>query len=267
MTSPNPASSDSVKVSKPGDKSTDQAAFRVPRMGAEAGFEVVADEAIAPLRWSGFLSLLLGLLSVLCIVAYVMVAIPIAAILVGMMTLRKHEGLVPIGTRPAMLGILLATGFGACGIVAHESKRAIMGGQATTFARNFLDVVESGDVPLALELQKTSWNRQMVETDIDSVYSPDENNQELLASATALVSGIQNVANVADWQLAKSPRVYQKFGSERVDTIWEDVTGTYDKPLMIQLEWHEMTKDTESQWHVSLFQRHREKRLVAPITQ
>ncbi|MEM6779585.1 MAG: hypothetical protein AAF670_18165 [Planctomycetota bacterium] len=236
----------------------------IPRMGAEAGFEVVRDEELAPLRLSGFVCCLMGLLSFVATVAYPMMIIPMIAIAMGCIALRRSDGPTPVGTRAAMLGMLLASGFGACGIAIHHLKQRTLGRQAEHFARQYIQLAETGDVPLSLELQKHSKNRQMKEADIDAVYSTDEAIQERVEEfSTGLISQLQQTAGTTQWELAKPVRVYQQYGNEKADTLWEDASGTIKQTLEIQMQWNPSRDEDTADWQVSLFQWYRE-RIVAP---
>ena len=71
-------------------------------MGAEAGFDV--SEVHVPLRLSGYLSLVLGLVSGFSFLAIPLLLIPVVAILIGLFTLRPSRQGRPVGTTAALLG-------------------------------------------------------------------------------------------------------------------------------------------------------------------
>ena len=81
----------------------------VPHMRAETGFDE-ADSA-PPLRVSGFVCLLLGMLSVLACFGQPLLIVPLSAIAVGFVALRRSSGQRPVGTTPAMIGMVLAIFF------------------------------------------------------------------------------------------------------------------------------------------------------------
>ena len=86
----------------------------VPQMHAETGFD--QEDSAPPLRISGFICMILGALSIVSTLGQPLLVIPILAILCGLFALRRSGGQTPVGTRPAMIGIVLAVGFGACGL-------------------------------------------------------------------------------------------------------------------------------------------------------
>lgn len=111
----------------------------VPRMQAEAGFEL--DDSAPPLRVSGFICLIFGVLSFFCTLGQPLLVLPLIAIVVGMFALRRSGGQTPVGTRAAMLGMILAAGFGACGLFIPWMKTMTLGRQAEKFSRDYMEVV------------------------------------------------------------------------------------------------------------------------------
>ena len=119
----------------------------VPQMHAEAGFEL---DSAPPLRVSGFICLLFGALSFLSVLGQPMLVFSLLAIMFGVFALRRSGEQTPVGTRPAMLGIVLAVGFGACGFFIPWMKTMTLGGQAAKFSKDYMEVVARGEDEFAL---------------------------------------------------------------------------------------------------------------------
>ena len=143
-------------------------------MSAEAGYGAVET---APLRISGFLALILGLLSVLSLLGPALLVIPILTLFFGFFALRKYDGPVPVGVRPAIIGLVLAAGFGACGFFLPWMKTMTLGSQAEYFARQYLEVVARGELELAMELKKNYANRYMHNMSLKQHYEMTEGAQ------------------------------------------------------------------------------------------
>ena len=110
----------------------------VPQMHAEAGFE---QDSVPPLRVSGFICLLFGVLSVFSLIGQPLLLFSLIAIAFGIFALRRSGEQTPVGTRPAMLGLVLAVGFGACGFFVPWMKTMTLGRQAEKFSRDYMEVV------------------------------------------------------------------------------------------------------------------------------
>ncbi|MCM2373445.1 DUF4190 domain-containing protein [Aporhodopirellula aestuarii] len=250
-------------------KSTDQAkpsdGFAIPKMGAEVGYEVLSDDDVPPFRSSGLVCLILGLLSFSALVAWQMLVLPIAAIIFGLVAMRKWTGQRPAGTTAAVIGLILATGFGAAGITIPLAKNRTMGNQAVYFAKEYLELVGRGDAELALELRKEARNRQLTEMNLKQAYSKDPIAKESMEAEgdNGLIDIIQAAGPDIPWELAEPPRVFVKYNMERVDTYWVDPSGRVKEKIQLLMQWSPNEQTKKGEWHVNLFQIAREL-IVAP---
>ncbi|SMP41902.1 hypothetical protein SAMN06265222_101673 [Neorhodopirellula lusitana] len=255
---------DTGSPSKEGGSLGSLHAAGIPRMGAEDGYQLVDEEDVPPLRASGIVCFILGLLSFWATVAWQMLILPIVAIIFGIIAMRKWGKVRPAGTTAAVLGLVLASAFGAAGIVIPTMKQRTLGKQAEYFAREFLEVVGDGEVELALELQKQARNRQLGTMDLKKAYANDKVASEQREDATeGMVSTIGALGPDIEWELAEPVRVFFKYGIEKADTYWIDPSNKESRKIQILLEWHPNETDKTGQWNVSLFQYHREL-IVAP---
>jgi hypothetical protein len=233
-----------------------------PRMGAEAGYEL--DDAQNPVRFSGFVCLLLGLTSAFALLGRPLLLVPFAALVFGLIALRPSVDGIPVGTFAAKLGLVLATGFAACGFFLPMAKERTLGGQAEVFVKEFLAVLGRGEWELASELQKPYRSRFLPTMPIKEFYSqnPDASRAltEMLDSNSLLMDIGAKYAN-SDWQLV-STRVFTNWGRQKVDTLWIDKNGDPNQKLQVELEYEVDKQFDRGEWHITLFQYHRE-RLVA----
>ena len=233
--------------------STDSTLPDVPQMRAETGFEDV--ESRTPFRISGFLCLLLGLLSVLAVFGKPLLVFPLGAFVVGFIALRRNEegagGPRPVGTTPAMIGMVLAAGFGACGYFMPWFKDMTLGAQAEKFGRDYLEVISRGDDYYAIELGKDYANRFPTTMDLDQHYALSEQGQKVLEEfqSSAVVNTVREGGEGANWVLDRSVRIYYSYGREHAVLIWKDSNGGVTTKLHMFLDYMVDSKGN-GQWYV-----------------
>lgn len=246
-------------------------------MSSEAGYEADANDS--PLRVSGFISLLLGLLSGFSIVALPMLGFAIAAVLFGIFALRKSDSKsLPVGTTAARVGILVALLFGSWGLARYSFKQQTLGGQAEYFARQFVRVASSGNEIYAKELQKSYVNRFLKTMPLEQSYEMERLKREQQAEEFARESGGQaspppddDDTTVVDlvkyppdqpWVLFRRVRVYHQYGRQKAEVILATDRSEKAYKLMIIMEYL-VNKDTgASEWYVEECMPFR-KRIVA----
>ncbi|MBB3207561.1 hypothetical protein FHS27_003386 [Rhodopirellula rubra] len=255
----------SLYAPKSGSDSQADSLFSIPRMGAEVGYDVATDDDVPPFRTSGLVCFILGLLSFSATVAWQMLILPIAAIIFGVIAMRRWTGQRPAGTTVAVIGLLLASGFGAAGVAIPMAKNKTMGDQAVYFAGEYLELVGRGDTELALELRKEARNRQVNEMNLQKAYAEDPIARETMEneSENAMIESIRKAGSDIPWELAEPPRVFVKYNNERVDTYWVDPSGRVKDKIQILMQWTPNEKTNTGEWHVNLFQVAREL-IVAP---
>ena len=233
----------------------------VPVMGAESGYDV--EEVIPPLRVSGIVSLLFGLLSITTLIAYPMIAMPILAIFFGLVALRPSEGPKPAGTGVAKIGMFLAVLFGSCGFFIHTLKSNTLAQQAEFFARQYFEVLGQNNVPYALELKKDHINRLPPDIPLVDHYSSNENLAESLAEfrSDGFEGSIIDLGPDVRWTLIKKPRVFTRFYKQKTELVFSNLEAENPVNVLILLE-YEIDKLGNGQWRVEQCRRDM-KRLVA----
>lgn len=229
-------------------------------MGLRNEFEF---EESPPLRVSGFICLVLGVLSAFSILGKPMLFFALGSIFFGLVALRKYNGPRPAGTRVAMWGIILSVGFGACGYTIPLMKQVTLSRQAEEFAGQYMTLVALGHDEHAMELKKEWYNRLSTDMDLAEHYISDPRISE------SLVQFKQDLVNQefkrrgpeAEWKLDQPIRIYYQFGKEHAELIWIDPTG--DSELKIQMFMdYQIDSKGRGQWLMSVVQPLR-RRLVA----
>ncbi len=226
----------------------------MPRMGAEVGFQVVSEDDVPPFRASGLVCLVLGLLSASAMVAWQMLILPIAAIAFGVFALRRWHGRRPAGTTVAVIGLVLASCFGAGGLALSLAKQSTLGNQGEYFARQYLELIGNGDLALAAELGKEARDRQVKGMNLNEAYKEDEMAKSKMEREEAQ-SMEQDTIELAgpniNWEMAQSPRVYLHHGVQHVETQWLDPSGKIKEKVIVDMQWSPDEEHEIGNWHVN----------------
>lgn len=234
----------------------------VPQMGAETGYEL--DESTVPLRVSGFVCLLLGLISAVALLGSAALVVPVLAIVFGLIALRPSpiEGIKPVGTSAAKVGIVLALAFGTCGFLLPVMKTATLGDQAKFFSRRYIEVIARDYDEFAMELNKEYRNRFASTMPLRDFYrNQSEEGQRALEEfkQNGAFTIIRDIGPDGDWVLDRPVRVYHSFGIDRAEVVWRSVQTGQKIQFMMQ---YLIDGDDVGQWHVDVVQQYRE-RIVA----
>ncbi len=245
--------------------STDTSEPIIPSMGAEGGFGL-EDEAVAPLRVSGFICLILGLLSPLAYLGLAMMAIPIVAILVGLFALRRHGDLVPVGLGAARVGVVMSAGFGLLGVTVPMMKKMTLASQAEKFARDYIEVIALDEVELAMELRKDHVNRYPSTMPLKAHYKMSQAAEDLLIEFRndGINDQIRERGPGAPWKLLRPVRIYTHYQFQMADLVLVDPTGKSSIKLHMILEYRIDRVTGDGQWHVNSVQ-HLAKPIYAPL--
>tara|TARA_R110002049_G_scaffold50370_1_gene142946 strand:- start:36092 stop:36859 length:768 start_codon:yes stop_codon:yes gene_type:complete len=232
----------------------------VPRMGAESGFDL--SEVHVPLRLSGYLCLVLGLVSAFSLLAVPMLLVPVIAILIGLFALRPSRQGRPVGTTAALVGIVLAVGFGACGASVAWFKQKTFGDQAEYFARQYFDVIANHEMELAMELRKDFVNRFSADMPLKTFYETNGDSAAALAEfeEDGINAEIQKAGSADAFELTKAPRVYHKYGHDRVELIFVNSQDPKARKIEVIMECKTDPTTNTAQWHV-----HRVQYVMKPI--
>ena len=155
--------------------------------------------------------------------------------------------------------MVLAAGFGACGLALPMIKTSMLGGQAKRFSRDFLEVVAKDDLKFALELQKFYAFRLPPSVSLDEHYRLNDGAASRLTKfrAEPVTGTIQRSGTDANWAVAQV-RIFFSRGRERADVMWRSPTGDRIRFIMDYVK----DEDGHGQWHTPNVHVHRE-RLVA----
>lgn len=224
-------------------------------MGAEAGFE--PDEISTPFRFSGIVSLILGLLSWTVIVGVAAAPVAIGAIIFGLIALRPSRDGTPAGLVPARIGIILGVFFGLCGATLPLLKTYTLGSQADHFARRYIDVINAGRDVYAAELNKDYRNRFESSMPLEDYYESleqPEGGQEPPAGSAAN-DLIRTEGPDATWLIDRPIRVYHQYHIDKAEVVYRSkVSGAKLQFFMECL----IDSNDVAQWHVATVQPYRE---------
>lgn len=228
-------------------------------MGAETSYQAVQETE--PARPSGFIALGLGVFSAVAFLGVPLLIIPVLAIITGLLALRRCDGNAPLGTGPAKLGLILAVGFGACGIAVPWLKVTTLGGQAERFSRDYLRLVARGDDYLAMELEKRPLSRLPATMSLSDYYQSNPGGQGKLEffRIKTVNERIRQYGVDADWRLDRPVRLDYHFGREKAEVVWLEPSGK--KRVQFFME-YQVDKEGIGQWHIETVQNYRE-RIVA----
>ena len=234
--------------------------YRIPSMGAEGGFEEF--EGAAPLRVTGFISGLLGVLSIFSIAGRPALILPILAIVLGIVALRPYGDRKPVGRAAAYLGILLAVGFGSLGFCIPWFKSSTLGSQAGYFSAQYIELIQQDKAEYAYELGKGHVNRLPENMPLETHYAelaakkaanPDDDGEP--DDVTQFRDGgvydvILKAGPEANWVLDGSPRVYHRFGLDKADVTWRNLSDSAQKPIVIVMVYVIDNKTGQAHWRV-----------------
>lgn len=224
--------------------------FATPAMSAEPETELI--ESSRPVRISGFLALILGLLSFSAIFGAPLIVVPVLAVVCALIALRPYGDQRPAGYGVAMIGLFAAVLFAAWGVTQRHFHQEMMTTQAVRFAENWLDLLAQGDVELAVELRAHPASRQSETMPLDQYYSESTEGRAAMSEFREKepVEAIIRAAQQADWELSQPAIIYHQFGRELVKTIWRDRSAAVKEAVAIDLEYLPATTERPAQWRV-----------------
>jgi len=216
-------------------------------MGAETGDQ--ADQETEPARPSGFVSLVLGVFSAVAFMGIPLLIIPVFSIISGLIALRRCDGNAPLGTGSAKLGLILAVGFGVCGIAIPWLKATTLGGQAERFSRNYLHLIANGEDFRAMELERKSSARLTPSVSLADYYqsNPVGRKKWEIFRASKLNKHIRQYGIDADWRLDRPVRIDYHVGREKVEVVWLEPSG--EKSLRFLME-YQVDREGVGQWFI-----------------
>lgn len=232
----------------------------VPSMGAEGGFEEF--EGAAPLRVTGFVSGLLGILSIFSIAGRPALILPVLAIILGIIALRPYGERKPVGRAAAFLGILLAVGFGSLGFCIPWFKSSTLGAQASYFSAQYIKLIQQDEAEYAFELGKSHVNRLPENLPLkmhyagiaaDKAADPQDGGEPDAVTQFrdgGIYSVILEAGLEANWVLDGSPRIYHRYGLDKADVTWRNLSDPMQKPVVIVMVYTIDNKSGQAEWRV-----------------
>lgn len=221
----------------------------VPQMRAETGYEL--DESVPPLRFTGYVCLILGLISPAALIGLPAVVIPILAVFFGVIALRPSSQ-KPAGTMAAKIGMVLAVGFGLCGWMLVRMKTQTLGGQAEYFSRQFIEAINLGHDEFALEMTKEARNRFSQATSLESYYRASEKAGDSLRQfkTEGASTLIRKCGPDAEWVLDRPTKIYHSFGFDRARVVWKNPST--DTTIVFVMKYIVDPNDV-GQWNIERF--------------
>lgn len=241
------------------DSRTDDAA-PVARMNAEAGYEEV--EQVTPVRFSGFICLILGLISAVAMLGLPALVVPAVALLFGLVAVRPYSSEKPVGVTPAKVGLVLAILFATAGYVLPYMKTRTLGGQAKVYTRQYIEVIAREYDEFAMELNKDFRNRFNATMPLEDYYQ--QGNEDAVQALREFRGNqahaiMRKLGPDAEWVLDRPVRVYKTYGVEKAEVVWRSKKSGQMVQFFMQ---YLIDPNDVAQWHIEHVQQYRE-RIVA----
>jgi len=224
--------------------------LKSPAMAAEGETEMLIDPR--PIRYSGFLALVLGLMSVFAVFGQPMLFIPIFAVLVALYALRPYADARPLGYVAALAGLSCAVLFAVWGVAERSYRYQFMSEKAAVFASDWLQLMAAGDLELACELQRPPSGRQPASMPLAQYYSESEEGKLGMENfrENPTVTELADAGDAVQWRLTRPPIYSTQNGRHLTGTIWQDDSGTVKSLIKIGLEYQPAKEDETAQWTV-----------------
>lgn len=225
--------------------------FNSPRMTVGSEAELLS-EPQATVRVSGFIALLLGVMSFAALFAGPLMIVPGMAVIAAGVALRPYSGLRPTGLSAALIGLVLATLFGVWGATERRLKYQTLSAQGIQFASRWLDLVAQGDIEMALQLNQHPSFRQPASMSLVEYYqsSTEGQNAMQLFRESPGNSELLRAGNAVEWELDRPADFYNFSGRQLLATYWRDRSGTIRTPMIVRLEFMPATEDKLAQWMI-----------------
>lgn len=224
--------------------------LKAPAMAAEGETGMLIDPR--PIRYSGFLALVLGLLSVFAVFGQPMLFVPVFAVLVALFALRPYTDARPLGYVAASAGLSCAMLFAVWGITERSFRHQFMSETAAVFASDWLQLMAAGDLEMACELQRPPSGRQPASMPLSQYYSESEEGKLGMENfrENPTVTELAEAGSVVRWRLTRPPNHSTQNGRHLTGTIWQDDSGTVKSLIKIGLEYQPAKDDEIAQWTV-----------------
>lgn len=215
-------------------------------------------ESERPVRVSGFVALVLGMLSSFTIFATALLIVPLLALATALFALRPSRQGPPVGRTPAMIGAILAIFFASWGWLQASTRDQALRAQAAQFAHDWLLTVQQGHSELAVELASPPALRQSERMPLEPFYEKNEKAQQSLQEFVErpLIQDIQAGGASLRWELNEPPIINQRHDSERVTVRFREASGIIGDVVQVDMRREPPDLDGEGdfEWTVENFQ-------------
>lgn len=218
------------------------------KMREESEFVPISDAP--PVRWLGFVSLILGLISWVALFGLPMAAVGAAALVTGLFAGKRYEGRRPAGTTAGRIGAVLGVFFLCAGVMLILSHRRTMARQGEAFARQYLDTIAEGRTAESLELHRRAIDR--MDADPQVAYRRNMKLREAMAEYqnNGITRPVEELGPGAKWRISRPTLVFQGYhDEEKVHVTLREDEGRKDLEVQVMLR---MSRDRDGsmQWHV-----------------
>jgi len=244
-----------LSMADEGPEAIQPANAELARAGArpdESGSGLPIDEA-HPVRITGFLSLLLGLVGAVSLIGQSLVIVPVVAAALGLWAMRPYRSENrPIGYLAGAIGLFAAVLFGTWGVTERSLRDRKLSTQAERFAVEWLSLVSYGDLPLACELQVTPSRRNPRSMDLADYYANSEEGRRALEMFVGqeTVAAIIKAGGSVRWRPERRPQVYAEFGRQLTTTVWEDASKIIKAKIRVEMHYTPASDGKPAQWTV-----------------
>lgn len=225
-------------------------------MGDEGTFQLVEDSR--PLRVSGFVSLICGVLSPLSYFGLAMILIPLAGLVAGLRAARRYGHQKPAGYTAGQIGAALCLCFGLMGVTIWMARRATLTAQAERYAMNYLDTLHVGQAEAALQLATPPGGRTTAP--LKSYYQSNDDGRKAYGQLTTsrLYKNVRSIDGETRWKPSRPTKITRGYhGAEKAEVCLVDAENRIDLEAQIFLEVNR-DADGKLQWHVAHTQPYRE---------
>jgi hypothetical protein len=232
------------------DAVKERSIFSTPAMSVEGSTGTELETP--PVRLSGFVALVLGLVSFVAVLGAPLLVVPVIAVAFALLALRPYPSDRPLGVSAAAIGLFFAVLFGVWGFTERQFRTNAMSTQATRFAGEWLNLVSQGDFELAIELQIHPSRRQPESMPLADFYRGNEEAIKALQQFKnqSPVPQLIELGTKVKWTPSLPAKVYTQYGRELTRTVWRDSTGTFTQPVKVILEYIQMPETNQAHWKI-----------------
>jgi hypothetical protein len=207
---------------------------------------------VSPIRISGFVALLFGVLSFVGVLGLPLMFVPLVAAILAIFAIRPYQGDRPVGVIAGWIGLFCAILFAAWGTTERHYKTKQMSSQATRFAAEWLALLGQNEIELAVELQVDPSRRQPESMSLADYYkrSPAAIESIKQFNEQETLKKLREAGDKPKWELHRPPVVSMRFGRDFTETVWKDTTNTVPKPIVVEMEYIKDEKTHAANWKI-----------------